>query len=131
MTEKQTPAETEMILPIVGPGKAMLLSLMLPGLGQLFTGKIKRGLIMVVGITIWFIWAVVTLITDLNKVLPGLIEQVKASGEGLSWVDVQQSMSMQTGITSLSWLFLPLIVIWVWSIADSFRYFMWVRRVSK
>lgn len=131
MNPTPDPPKTTTVQPLISPGKALLLSFMLPGLGQLFTGRIKRGFIMTVGMFGWIIWATVTMIMDFKKVMPELLDQASEAGQsGLSLVDIQQSMALQTGATALAWLFLPLIVIWVWSIADSIRYFLEVKRLS-
>ncbi|UQZ90138.1 hypothetical protein C4J81_13390 [Deltaproteobacteria bacterium Smac51] len=115
MTAEQTPRQ-----PMVGPIPALLLSiLVLPGLGQLLTGRMARGAIMAGAIALWMPVAVIKAGRDLSTVLPPLAERANA-GELLTFTDLQTAMApMADGLT---WLFMPLLVIWFWTLADSIKY---------
>lgn len=105
----------------VTPMAALILSaLVLPGLGQLLTGRMLRGAIMAGALLLWLPVAIVKLGRDLMLVLPPLTARAEA-GELLSFADLQNSLApMADGALML---FLPLIVVWVWSLVDSLQYF--------
>lgn len=104
----------------VSPLKALALSaLILPGLGQILTGRKIRGAIMAVLLALWLPAAIIKVGLDLTRVMP---ELMMAGGQALSLADVQALMRPLAG--SLVWLFLPLLTIWFWSLADSIIYYL-------
>lgn len=104
----------------VGPTVALLLSaLVLPGLGQLLTGRLLKGALMAGGVTLWLPVALFKLFRDLEKVLPDLIQLADDGGRpGLA--EMQAALQPLSG--GMTWIFLPLMVIWFWSFSDSLIY---------
>lgn len=106
----------------LSPLKALALSaLILPGLGQILTGRKIRGAIMAVLLVLWLPAAIIKLGLDLNRVMPELMAR-SADGQALSLAGIQELMRPLAG--SLVWLFLPLLAIWFWSLADSIVYYL-------
>ena len=113
--------------PSVGPWAALALSaVVLPGLGQLLTGRMVRGAIMAGSLALWLPVALIKLGRDLALVMPQLTERASA-GQALTFADLQAVMSPMAD--GLVWLFLPLIFIWTWALADSIRYLVEIRRI--
>ena len=113
--------------PSVGPWAALALSaVVLPGLGQLLTGRMVRGAIMAGGLALWLPVALIKLGRDLALVMPQLTERA-STGQALTFTDLQAAMSPMAD--GLVWLFLPLIFIWTWALADSIRYLVEIRRI--
>lgn len=103
----------------VSPLKALALSaLILPGLGQILTGRKIRGAIMAALLALWLPAAIIKLGLDLTRVMP----QLMADGQALALADIQELLRPLAG--SLVWLFLPLLTIWLWSLADSIIYYL-------
>jgi hypothetical protein len=110
----------------VTPLLALVLSAaVLPGLGQLLTGRVLRGAIMAGALLLWLPVAIVKLGRDLMLVLPPLSAQAEA-GEALSFAALQNALAPMAD--GLLMLFLPLISVWVWSLADSIQYFIQSRK---
>lgn len=106
----------------VTPLMALLLStFVLPGLGQLLTGRVLRGAIMAGALLLWAPVAIVKLGRDMLLVMPPLSARAEA-GEALSFADLQSALAPMAD--GLLMLFLPLIVIWVWTLADSIKYIL-------
>lgn len=106
----------------LSPKVALLLSIVvLPGLGQLLTGRLLKGALMAGAVMLWLPAAVIKAMVDLNKVMPELSRRA-ASGEALMFSDLQAAMQPMAG--SLLWLFLPLVVIWFWTLGDSILYIL-------
>jgi len=102
----------------VEPLAALLLSAgLLPGLGQLLTGRLLKGALMVGAVTLWLPIALIKLGRDLSLVLPSLLEK---SGGSVSLVELQAALSPLAG--GIIWLFAPLVTVWFWSLFDSIIY---------
>ncbi len=115
--------------PAVGPGLALLLSLVvLPGLGQLLTGRLRKGAIMVGVLAIWLPVALVKLGRDMSVIMPDLLARSN-EGAAITLAEIQNALApMATGIT---WIFFPLLVIWFWALFDSIIYFIQIREAAK
>ncbi len=112
--------ESKAPLQRVAPLTALLLSaLVLPGLGQILTGYMLRGAIMAAALLLWLPVAAVRVGRDLMEVLPPLSARAEA-GEILTFSDLQKAMAPLAD--GMLWVFLPLVVIWVWALADSIRH---------
>lgn len=108
----------------VTPLTALMLSvLVLPGLGQILTGRKIRGAIMAGLLALWLPAAIIKVGLDLQTVLPQLLIMTDSGMPLLG--SIQVAMSPMAG--SLIWLFLPLAAIWLWSLADSIVY---IRRMK-
>ncbi|MDR1921249.1 MAG: hypothetical protein LBS31_05830 [Candidatus Adiutrix sp.] len=104
----------------VSPAKALLLSAgVLPGLGQLLTGRPAKGALMAGSLLLWLPVAVVKAGSDLSRVMPQLMARA-AAGQKIGFTDVQNALAPMAG--DLTWLFMPLLAIWFWSVADSVIY---------
>lgn len=111
----ETPAR-----PAVGPVLALVLSMVvLPGLGQMLTGRLGRGALMAGAVALWMPVALIKVGRDISAVLPDLMARA-GGGEAVGLADIQAAMSpMADGLT---WVFAPLAVVWFWALADSLRY---------
>lgn len=108
----------------VTPLTALVLSvLVLPGLGQILTGRKIRGALMAGLLALWLPAAIIKVGLDLQKVMPQLLSMANSETSLLG--NIQMVMSPMAG--SLIWLFLPLAAIWLWSLADSVAY---IRRMK-
>jgi TM2 domain-containing membrane protein YozV len=106
--------------PAVSPLLALIFSTaVLPGLGQFLTGRPIRGLAMAGATALWIPVALIKTGLDLNQVLPALLAQV-ADGRALTFGEVQAALSPLAG--GLTWVFLPLVAIWLWTVADALVY---------
>lgn len=106
----------------LSPLKALALSaLVLPGLGQILTGRKIRGAIMAGLLALWLPVAIIKVGLDLNRVMPELAARA-ADGEALSLAGLQELMLPMA--ETLIWLFMPLLTIWFWSLADSIVYWL-------
>lgn len=122
----QTDFEQSATTTRIGPGKALILSaVVLPGLGQLLTGRKIKGAIMAGSMTLWLPVALIKLFMDLGKAMPELSRRA-AMGESLQLADLQAAMQPMAG--GLVWVFLPLVVIWFWTVSDSVIYLLQNRR---
>lgn len=111
--------------PRIGPIPALLLSMfIMPGLGQVVTGRLYRGMMMMGGMALWLPWAIINLGRDLNKVVTQIITENPETS--LSLGQVQSAMAPLTE-TSLSFIFLPLVIIWFWALGDSLGYLIRTR----
>lgn len=110
----------------VSPWQALALSLViLPGLGQLLTGRKIRGAMMAMAAALWLPVALLKLFKDLAAVLPGLSQRA-AAGQQLYFSDLQAALSPMAG--GLLWIFLPLVVVWFWTLSDSIIYILQNRK---
>jgi hypothetical protein len=99
---------------------ALVLSLLvLPGLGQMLTGRRLRGAVMAGLLALWLPAAIIKLGLDFNKIMPDLLART-AEGRALGLADLQELMSPLAG--GLIWLLLPLAAVWLWALADSIVY---------
>lgn len=104
----------------ITPRTALALSLLvLPGLGQMLTGRRLRGAVMAGILALWLPAAMVKIGLDLNKIRPDLLART-TDGLALGLADLQELMSPLAG--GLIWLFLPLAAVWLWALADSIVY---------
>ena len=104
----------------VSPLLALILSaVILPGLGQLVTGRVRKGALMSVVPLIWLPVMLIKVVRDLSKVMPGLADQTSA-GAAVSFSDVQQALHPMAG--DLIWLLAPLAAVWLWSLIDSIMF---------
>ena len=104
----------------VSPVVALVLSaVILPGLGQIVTGRPLKGALMAVVPLLWLPLAFVKVIRDLFKVMPELVDQASAGAE-VTFSEIQRAMSPMAG--DLVWLLAPLAVVWLWSLIDSIMY---------
>lgn len=104
----------------LSPLKALALSaLILPGLGQILTGRRIRGAVMAALLALWLPAAIIKLGLDLSGIMPELMAR-SADGQALSLANIQDLMLPMAG--NLLWLFLPLLTVWFWSLADSIVY---------
>jgi TM2 domain-containing membrane protein YozV len=104
----------------LSPLMALVLSLLvLPGLGQMLTGRKIRGLVMAGALALWLPLAIIKIGLDLNKMMPELMARA-ADGQAVGLVDLQELMSPMAG--GLIWLFLPLAAVWLWALVDSIIY---------
>ena len=104
----------------VSPVMALVLSaLVLPGLGQMVTGRLGKGALMSVVPLIWLPVVVIKVIRDLYKVMPELTAKASA-GETIAFTDVQQALNPMAG--DLVWLLAPLAAVWLWSLIDSIMF---------
>lgn len=116
--DQSGPAAQTLVAP--SPRTALILSLLvLPGLGQMLTGRKIRGVIMAGVLALWLPIALIKLGLDLNKIMPELMAR-SAGGRALGLADLQELMSPLAG--GMIWLFLPLVAVWLWSLADSIMY---------
>lgn len=123
MTEKaaQSPA-----VKTVSPGQALALSVViLPGLGQLLTGRKIRGAMMALAAALWLPAALLKLFKDLGSTLPALSQRA-VDGEQLRFCDLQAAMHPLAD--GLLWVFLPLLIVWFWTLSDSIIYILQSRK---
>ena len=112
--------------PFSGPVVALFLSaLVLPGLGQILTGRLGRGALMAGAVALWMPVAVIKAGRDISKITPDLLAKT-ADGSSLGLSDIQAAMNPMAG--DLIWIFLPLITIWFWALADSILYLIHTRK---
>ncbi len=112
--------------PAIGPGLALILSmLILPGLGQLLTGRLARGAVMAGVLALWLPVVLVKVGMDLAAIMPELAAKVE-SGTQLGLADVQAALGPLAG--GLSWVLVPPLVIWFWALADSIKYWLGQRK---
>lgn len=112
--------------PHLNPLLALLASaLILPGLGQLLSGRKILGALMIAATTLWLPVAVIKLFRDLNKVMPELLRR-SAAGEHIGLSGLQEALRPMGG--ELLWVFLPLLTIWFWALADSIMYILAQRK---
>lgn len=112
----------------VSPLTALFLSaFLLPGLGQILTGRLAKGIIMAAAVALWLPLALIKLFRDLGQVMPELLAR-KAEAGALAFADFQAALHPMAD--SLAWLFSPLVLIWFWSFTDSLFYLAAVRKVS-
>ena len=110
----------------VSPLTALVLSaVVLPGLGQILTGRLIRGAVMAGTLALWLPLALIKVGRDMAVVMPQLMAKT-STGEAVTFADFQAAMSPMAG--GLVWLFLPLVFIWTWALADSIRYLVEMRR---
>ncbi len=108
--------------PIVGPVVALVLSVVvLPGLGQMLTGRLARGAVMAGAMALWVPVALIKVGRDLSRIMPDLMARA-AEGEALSLGDIQRALAPEAG--GLTWVFAPLAIIWLWTLADSIVYML-------
>ena len=101
----------------VSPVAALILSaLVLPGLGQLVTGRLAKGALMSAVPLLWLPLAAIKVGRDLYKILPPLSQKASEGGT-VTFADVQASLSPMAG--DLWWLLAPLVAVWLWSLIDS------------
>lgn len=101
----------------VSPLAALLFSaLILPGLGQMVTGRLAKGALMSAVPLLWLPVAAIKVGRDLYKVLPQL-SQKAAEGLPVTFADIQAALSPMAG--GLIWLIAPLAAVWLWSLIDS------------
>lgn len=113
----------------LNPFLALLAStLVLPGLGQLLTGRKIRGALMTVATTLWLPVAVIKLIRDLNAVMPELVRR-SAAGEQIGFSSLQEALQPMAG--ELLWIFMPLLAVWFWTLADSIIYIVECKTVNR
>jgi hypothetical protein len=106
--------------PAVGPGLALVLSmLILPGLGQMLTGRLGRGAGMAGARVLWLPAVVIKIGLDLSAIMPDLMNQA-AGGARPGLADVQAALAPLAG--GLAWVLSPPLAIWFWALADSARY---------
>ncbi len=106
--------------PRIQPLTALLLSAaVLPGLGQLLTGRLLKGTLMVGAVTLWLPLALIKVGRDLALVLPGLMEMAH-NGQPPTFTDLQAALSPMAG--GLIWIFAPLLTVWFWALFDSVLY---------
>ncbi|MDR2945221.1 MAG: hypothetical protein LBV79_00525 [Candidatus Adiutrix sp.] len=104
----------------VSPTAALLLSaLVLPGLGQLVTGRLLKGALMAVVPLLWLPLAFVKILRDLFKVMPELSAQA-ADGAAVTLTGLQEALRPMSG--GLIWLLAPLAAVWLWSLVDSISF---------
>ncbi|MGL4208086.1 MAG: hypothetical protein ACRCTY_01730 [Candidatus Adiutrix sp.] len=104
----------------VSPLIALLLSaFVLPGLGQLLTGRLAKGGLMAGVLLLWLPVAIIKVGRDISLVLPQLMAQ-KEAGLTLGLKDWQHALAPFAD--GLSWLFMPLIIVWFWALTDSIKY---------
>lgn len=123
MTEANSQPQTAKA---VSPWQSLALSaVVLPGLGQLLTGRKIKGAMMAMAAALWLPVALIKLFRDLAAVMPVLTQRA-AGGEQLYFSDLQAAMQPMAG--GLLWIFLPLVVIWFWSLGDSIIYILLNRK---
>lgn len=111
---------------VVGPFLALILSgLVMPGLGQILVGHLYRGLLMMGCMALWLPWALINLGRDVTKIMEQLASETPGVVPNLS--QVQEALG-PLAETSLSFIFLPLVVIWFWALADSIGYLISTRK---
>lgn len=112
----------------IGPGVALLLSaLILPGLGQLLTGRLAKGAAMALMAGLWFVVALIKIMRDLMKIAPQMAEKTLA-GIQLTIVDYQEALRPMA--EDLTWVLTPILLIWLWSLIDSFKYLFSLNRAG-
>lgn len=110
------------VKPGIGPGLALILSmLILPGLGQLLTGRLARGAVMAGILALWLPVVLVKVGLDLSAIMPELAAKVE-SGAQLGLADVQTALGPLAG--GLSWVLIPPLAVWFWALADSIKYWL-------
>ena len=113
----------------LSPIQALLVSaFVLPGVGQLLSGRKVRGALMTIATTLWLPVALIKLIRDLNLVLPELLQRSMV-GEQIGFGDLQAALAPMAD--GLMWIFLPLLAIWFWSLTDSIMYIIESKRGPK
>lgn len=104
----------------ISPTAALVLSaLVLPGLGQMVTGRLLKGALMSVVPLLWLPLAFVKVIRDLYRVMPELMDKA-STGAVVTFTEIQQALSPMAG--DLVWLLAPLGAVWLWSLVDSIIY---------
>lgn len=112
--------------PHLNPILALLASaLVLPGLGQLLSGRKISGALMIAATTLWLPVALIKLFRDLNKVMPELVRRSSA-GEHIGLSGLQEALQPMGG--ELLWVFLPLLTVWFWALTDSIMYILAQRK---
>ena len=120
MNEETSPRRT------ISPLMALIISaVVLPGMGQILTGRIGKGLLMAGAVALWLPVAVIKVGRDLSSIMPELMEKT-ADGSKLVFGDVQAALSPMAD--SLVWLFVPLTIVWFWSFTDSLMYLAATRK---
>ena len=108
----------------LSPGLACLASaLVLPGLGQLLTGRLVRGAVMAGLLALWLPAVLLKVGSDLLSVWPGLAARA-ARGEAVTWGALQAALAPLAG--ELLWVLGPLAAVWLWSLVDALIF--WLRR---
>lgn len=116
----ETPAKTPS-RPPVSPAKALFLSaVVLPGLGQMVTGRIGKGALMSVVPLLWLPVAIIKVSRDLYRVMPELIDNAASGAARITLADLQGAMVPMAG--DLLWLLSPLAAVWLWSLVDSIMF---------
>jgi len=80
---------------------------------------------MAMAAALWLPVALLKLFKDLGSVLPALSQRA-AGGEQLHFSDLQAAMHPLAG--GLLWIFLPLLIVWFWSLGDSVIYLLQNRK---
>ena len=110
------PAPSRPVSPVVA---LVLSAVILPGLGQMVTGRLLKGAMMSVVPLLWLPLAFVKIIRDLFKVMPELSDKA-ATGAAITFTEIQQALSPMAG--DMVWLLAPLAAVWLWSLIDSIMY---------
>lgn len=104
----------------ISPLAALILSaVILPGLGQILTGRPGKGTVMAGAVALWLPVAMIKLVRDMSLILPELLEKT-AGGSKLAFGDLQAALNPMAD--SLVWIFIPLVFVWFWSFTDSLMY---------
>ena len=106
----------------LGPFQALLVSaLVLPGLGQILSGRQVRGALMVGAVTLSLPLVLIKVISDFGRLWPALAHRLE-NGEALALADLQAAAAPLAG--GLAWALGPLLAVWLWSFIDAFIFFL-------
>ncbi|GHV57340.1 hypothetical protein FACS189460_3740 [Deltaproteobacteria bacterium] len=101
----------------LSPFRALLVSAaVLPGLGQMLTGRLTRGLIMAGLLALWLPAVIIKVGLDFLKIWPALAARAER-GDPVTLGDIQAAVAPLAG--GLGWVLWPLAAIWLWSVTDA------------
>ena len=88
----------------------------LPGLGQMLTGRLTRGLLMAGALALWLPAVIIKVGLDFLKVWPALAARLEG-GNQVTLGDIQAAAAPLAG--GLGWVLWPLAAVWLWSVTDA------------
>jgi hypothetical protein len=88
----------------------------LPGLGQMLTGRLTRGLVMAGALALWLPAVIIKVGLDFLNIWPTLADRVE-EGSLVTLGDIQAAAAPLAG--GLGWLLWPPAAVWLWSVTDA------------
>jgi len=98
---------------------AVLLSgLVLPGLGQLYTGRLRRGGLLIAAMSLLVMALLAAFFLSLNRAAAALSDQLPPAGERLSLLAKTLASQNQTGLIIVLGL---MLACWIFGVIDAWR----------